>query len=99
MMDHPSIAKVFDAGTTPDGQPYFVMEYVRDVPLTDYCNEKKLRPRWTLQKPQLIDSQIQQFLRAAETGGVLLRSVLGLQVGMHFGAPASRATFQYVRMM
>ena len=49
MMDHPSMAKVFDAGTTPDGQPYFVMEYVRDVPLTDYCNEKKLRIRDRLQ--------------------------------------------------
>ena len=49
MMDHPSIAKVFDAGTTPDGQPYFVMEYVRGVPLTDYCNEKKLRIRDRLQ--------------------------------------------------
>jgi non-specific serine/threonine protein kinase/serine/threonine-protein kinase len=42
MMDHPSIAKVFDAGTTPDGQPYFVMEYVSGVPITQYCDEKRL---------------------------------------------------------
>src|SRR5215467_14532222 len=34
IMDHPSIAKVFDAGTTPDGQPYFVMEYVPGIPIT-----------------------------------------------------------------
>ena len=43
IMDHPSIAKVFDAGTTPDGQPYFVMEYVPGVPITDYCDKKKLK--------------------------------------------------------
>jgi non-specific serine/threonine protein kinase/serine/threonine-protein kinase len=43
IMDHPSIAKVFDAGATPDGQPYFVMEYVPGVPITDYCDQKKLK--------------------------------------------------------
>jgi len=42
IMDHPSIAKVFDAGTTPDGQPYFVMEYVPGVPISDYCDQKRL---------------------------------------------------------
>jgi eukaryotic-like serine/threonine-protein kinase len=41
-MNHPCIAKVFDAGTTPDGQPYFVMEYVSGKPITEYCDEKKL---------------------------------------------------------
>jgi serine/threonine protein kinase len=45
VMDHPSIAKVFEAGTTPEGQPYFVMEYVPGVPITDYCDQKKLRIR------------------------------------------------------
>jgi len=43
IMDHPSIAKVFDAGATPDGQPYFVMEYVPGVSITDYCDRKKLK--------------------------------------------------------
>jgi tetratricopeptide (TPR) repeat protein len=43
IMDHPAIAKVFDAGTTLQGQPYFVMEYVPGLPITQYCNEKKLR--------------------------------------------------------
>lgn len=42
IMDHPAIAKVFDAGTTADGQPYFVMEYVRGLPITEYCDQKKL---------------------------------------------------------
>src|SRR5216684_1023813 len=45
IMDHPSIAKVFDAGTTPDGQPYFVMEYVPGLPITDYCDQKRLNIR------------------------------------------------------
>jgi serine/threonine protein kinase len=34
-----AITKVFDAGTTPEGQPYFVMEYVPGLPITQYCNE------------------------------------------------------------
>ena len=42
IMDHPAIAKVFDAGSTPQGQPYFVMEYVPGFPITDYCDRKHL---------------------------------------------------------
>jgi eukaryotic-like serine/threonine-protein kinase len=42
MMDHPAIAKVFDAGTTPQGQPYFVMEYVAGLPITAYCDRNRL---------------------------------------------------------
>ncbi len=49
IMDHPSIAKVFDAGATPDGQPYFVMEYVPGLPITDYCDQKKLNIRKRLE--------------------------------------------------
>ena len=42
MMDHPNIAKVLDAGTTDTGRPYFVMELVKGVPITEYCDEKHL---------------------------------------------------------
>jgi serine/threonine protein kinase len=42
MMEHPAIAKVFDAGATSAGQPYLAMEYVDGLPLTDYCDQKKL---------------------------------------------------------
>ena len=42
LMNHPAIAKVFDAGTTAAGQPYFAMEYVEGLPITAYCDEKKL---------------------------------------------------------
>ena len=40
MMDHPNIAKVLDAGTTENGRPYFVMELVKGMPITKYCDEQ-----------------------------------------------------------
>jgi serine/threonine protein kinase/tetratricopeptide (TPR) repeat protein len=43
VMNHPAIAKVFDAGTTPEGQPYFVMEFVDGPSITNYCDAKKLK--------------------------------------------------------
>ncbi len=43
LMDHPNIAKVFDVGVTAQGRPYFVMEYVKGIPLTEYCDEAKLK--------------------------------------------------------
>jgi serine/threonine protein kinase/tetratricopeptide (TPR) repeat protein len=42
LMDHPNIAKVFDAGATDTGRPYFVMELVRGIRITDYCDQHKL---------------------------------------------------------
>lgn len=45
MMDHPNIAKVFDGGTTDQGRPYFVMELVRGVTITEFCKQKKLSLR------------------------------------------------------
>jgi non-specific serine/threonine protein kinase/serine/threonine-protein kinase len=42
VMDHPAIARVFDAGSTPHGRSYFVMEYVRGESITTYCNRHKL---------------------------------------------------------
>ncbi|MCI0462621.1 MAG: serine/threonine-protein kinase, partial [Gemmataceae bacterium] len=49
MMDHTNIAKVYDAGTTESGRPYFVMELVHGVPITDYCDANKLTPRQRLE--------------------------------------------------
>jgi serine/threonine protein kinase len=56
MMDHPNIAKVHDAGTTENGRPYFVMELVQGVPITEYCDKCNLTtdagrgplPRWQI---------------------------------------------------
>ncbi len=42
MMDHPNIARIFDAGATPKGRPYFVMEYIEGVPITHYCDGHRI---------------------------------------------------------
>jgi serine/threonine protein kinase/tetratricopeptide (TPR) repeat protein len=42
MMDHPNIARIFDAGATPKGRPYFVMEYIEGVPITQYCDRHRI---------------------------------------------------------
>src|SRR5262249_31183472 len=49
IMDHPNIARVFDGGATPLGRPYFVMELVKGVPITHFCDEQKLAPRQRLE--------------------------------------------------
>jgi eukaryotic-like serine/threonine-protein kinase len=49
LMSHPAIAKVFDAGSTPEGRPYFVMEYVSGIPITTYCDKQKLTMRQRLE--------------------------------------------------
>jgi WD40 repeat protein len=56
MMDHPYIAKVFEAGATPQGQPYFVMEYVPGLPITSYCDQHQLGVR----------RRLELFIRACE---------------------------------
>ncbi len=45
MMDHPSIAQIFDAGATGKGRPYFVMEYIEGAPITQYCDRKRMIAR------------------------------------------------------
>jgi tetratricopeptide (TPR) repeat protein/serine/threonine protein kinase len=49
LTDHPNIAKVHDAGTTPSGRPFFVMELVKGIPITRYCDENRLTPRQRLE--------------------------------------------------
>ncbi len=49
MMEHPNIARVLDAGTTPTGRPYFAMELVKGVPITKFCDDRKLTPRERLE--------------------------------------------------
>ena len=56
IMDHPAIAKVFEAGTTAQGQPYFVMEYVPGLPISEYCDLKKLK----------IEERLELFIRACD---------------------------------
>src|SRR5262245_36615244 len=59
-LDHPNIAHLIDAGTTDDGLPYFVMEYVQGRPLTDYCDSHKLTVRERLQLFRSVCSAVQQ---------------------------------------
>jgi eukaryotic-like serine/threonine-protein kinase len=56
LMDHPCIAKVFEAGSTQQGQPYFVMEFVPGSPITQYCDEHKLS----------VAARLELFIRACE---------------------------------
>src|SRR5438034_7342333 len=49
IMDHPNIAKVLDGGATATGRPFFVMELVRGVPITEYCDQNHLTPRQRLE--------------------------------------------------
>ncbi|HVK19135.1 MAG TPA: serine/threonine-protein kinase, partial [Fimbriiglobus sp.] len=49
LMDHPNIAKIHDGGLTPDGRPFFAMELVHGVPITEFCDDRKLTPRERLQ--------------------------------------------------
>jgi serine/threonine protein kinase/tetratricopeptide (TPR) repeat protein len=49
IMDHPNIAKVFDGGTTASSRPYFVMELVQGIPITEFCDQHQLTPRQRLE--------------------------------------------------
>jgi WD40 repeat protein/serine/threonine protein kinase len=59
MMDHPNIARVLDAGTTDAGRPYFVMELVKGVPITDYCDGARLNTRQRLELFVLVCNAVQ----------------------------------------
>jgi len=71
MMDHPNIARVFDAGTTPMGRPYFVMELVRGLPITEYCDQRKLPIRDRL----ALVAQVCSALQHAHSKGVIHRDI------------------------
>src|SRR6476620_1901666 len=71
MMDHPNIAKVLDAGTTDSGRPYFVMELVRGVLITKYCDEKHLPLRERLE----LFTQVCQAVQHAHQKGVIHRDI------------------------
>ncbi|HVJ81562.1 MAG TPA: protein kinase, partial [Planctomycetia bacterium] len=49
IMDHPNIARVFDGGVAANGRPFFVMEYVKGLPITEYCDRHRLTPRERLE--------------------------------------------------
>jgi WD40 repeat protein/serine/threonine protein kinase len=71
MMDHPNIARVYDAGTTDSGRPYFVMELVQGVPITDYCDQKHLTPHERLE----LFVPVCQAIQHAHQKGVIHRDL------------------------
>ena len=71
MMDHPHIARVFDAGTTDGGRPYFVMELVQGVPVTKYCDENQL----TLRERLALFVDVCHAIQHAHQKGVIHRDV------------------------
>src|SRR5712664_3405888 len=71
LMDHPSIAKVFDAGATESGRPYFVMELVRGVKITDYCDSKSLSTEERLS----LFVQVCQAVQHAHQKGIIHRDI------------------------
>ncbi|MBW3539799.1 MAG: protein kinase, partial [Planctomycetes bacterium] len=71
LMDHPNIARVFDAGATPSGRPYFVMELVKGVPITEYCDRCNLGPRERLE----LFATVCQAVQHAHQKGVIHRDI------------------------
>src|SRR5215471_8876385 len=71
LMDHQNIAKVFDAGTTASGRPYFVMELVHGIPITQYCDANKLTPRQRLE----LFIPVCQAIQHAHQKGIIHRDV------------------------
>jgi WD40 repeat protein len=71
MMDHPNIAKVLDAGSTDTGRPYFVMELVRGVPITEYCDKNKLSTKERLE----LFLPVCQAIQHAHQKGVIHRDI------------------------
>src|SRR3954465_10560369 len=71
MMDHPNIARVLDAGTTESGRPYFVMELVKGVPITKYCDAKHLPLRARLE----LFIEVCQAVQHAHQKGIIHRDI------------------------
>jgi len=71
VMDHPNIARVFDAGATETGRPYFVMELARGIPITDYCDRHKLSTRERLD----LFTGVCQAVQHAHQKGVIHRDL------------------------
>ncbi len=71
LMDHPNIAKVFDAGLTASGRPFFAMEFVKGVPITQYCDEKRL----TLQERLDLLIQVCHAVQHAHQKGIIHRDL------------------------
>ena len=87
-MDHPNIAKVFDGGVTQTGRPYFVMELVRGVRITDFCDEARLSTEARLR----LFVQVCQAVQHAHQKGIIHRDLKpsNILVTVNDGAPVPK---------
>ncbi|RYD19017.1 MAG: serine/threonine protein kinase, partial [Verrucomicrobiaceae bacterium] len=88
LMDHPHIAKVHDAGTTEAGRPYFVMELVKGVPITKYCEENSLDTRERLE----LFTDVCAAIQHAHQKGIIHRDVKppNILVSLQDGTPVAK---------
>ncbi|QDV32364.1 WD40 domain-containing protein [Tautonia plasticadhaerens] len=88
LMDHPNIAKVLDAGSTDSGRPYFVMELVKGIPITTFCDERRLTPRERLE----LFVPVCRAVQHAHQKGVIHRDLKpsNVLVALYDGRPVPR---------
>jgi serine/threonine protein kinase len=88
LMDHPNIARVLDAGATETGRPYFVMELVRGVKITEYCDQNQLATRDRLE----LFIQICHAIQHAHQKGIIHRDIKpsNILVTLHDGVPVPK---------
>jgi WD40 repeat protein/serine/threonine protein kinase len=88
MMDHPNIAKVLDGGATHTGRPYFVMELVKGVPVTKYCDDNQLTTRERLE----LFIAVCQAIQHAHQKGIVHRDIKpsNIMVTLHDGVPVPK---------
>jgi non-specific serine/threonine protein kinase/serine/threonine-protein kinase len=71
MMDHPHIAHVYDAGLTASGRPYFVMEHIEGIPITEYCDKHKT----TIEERLLLFKRVCEGIQHAHQKGIIHRDI------------------------
>ncbi len=88
LMDHPNIAKVFDAGTTDTGRPYFVMELVKGIPITRFCDERRL----TLRERLELAIPVCQAVQHAHQKGIIHRDIKpsNVLIALYDGKPVPK---------
>ena len=88
LMDHPNIAHVLDGGETAEGRPYFVMELVRGIPITDFCDQNHLGVRERLG----LFVQVCQAVQHAHQKGIIHRDIkpTNVLVTLHDGMPVPK---------